>query len=299
VLWRKPPDHDKAELEARFLQLCEQYHNLAVWCDREAPVTLPPAAGEASTYGYLDAEELARRVRDELRLGERPATSLLRVLEEACGVKVFHLAFSSEGSAAATVGEAFGPAVLLNASTAPWRRVFDLAHELFHILTWDVFRGSRTVPGVCSGEEHEEKLAGCFARNLLLPAEALKTALYQRAKQGRVTYGALVEIAREFEVSVDAVVWGVSFLHGQTWSDEERAEHVARAKAIEAHFDRRPRAEPPRWPERYFALAAEALRRGLISTGRFAEYVDMSRQEAMEYADQELPDDEEVQVDRA
>jgi hypothetical protein len=43
-------------------------------------------------------------------------------------------------------------------------------------------------------------------------------------------------------------------------------------------------------------LAIKALRRGEFAIGRFAEYLNINRQEAMRFVEQEVPDGEEVQV---
>ena len=90
VLWRKRPSQGAEELEARFLRLAEQYANLERWNGDVATCRIPdPPEKSAGDYRTGDAEELARVVRRELGLGDRPALSLLRVLEEDCGVKVF------------------------------------------------------------------------------------------------------------------------------------------------------------------------------------------------------------------
>jgi DNA-binding transcriptional regulator YiaG len=48
----------------------------------------------------------------------------------------------------------------------------------------------------------------------------------------------------------------------------------------------------------YFETAADikALRRGEISIGRFADYLGISRQQAMKYVEQEATGNEEIQV---
>ena len=297
VLWRLEPEGDKRGLEAVFLRLCEQYHNLELWCGERARLDLPQALGGRLTYGYRDATELAKQVRHDLGLGDRPGGVLLRVLEEACGVKVFHLSFTPAGAAASTVSEAFGAGVLLNALNAPWRRTFDLAHELFHLLTWRIFRAEERM---ASGHD-EEKLAGCFARNLLLPAEAVETALHTRVGKGRPTFHVLVAIAREFDVSVDALLWQLHFLRRSDSAEdaEKTRQDIAKARLVEAASEPREWPQPPERPPRYHALAVKALGRAEMSVGRFAEYLGISRQKAMRYVEQEIPGDEEAQVDPA
>jgi hypothetical protein len=53
---------------------------------------------------------------------------------------------------------------------------------------------------------------------------------------------------------------------------------------------------PPRRPLRFEALARQALRKALISTGRFAEYVGISRREAMKFVEQDALEDVQVEV---
>jgi len=130
VLWRTKPESPRAEeVQARLVKLAEQYHHLEVLCDDSEPCDLPFHSGRAASFSYAQAEKLAHQFRQLLGLGERPGQALLRVLEEVCKVKVFHLDFEPSGSAACTLSESFGAAILLNAKNVHWRRNFDLAHE--------------------------------------------------------------------------------------------------------------------------------------------------------------------------
>ena len=208
VLWRARPTTPRAEeLQAQLVQMAEQYHNLEVWCEDRQDFQLPMDSGDSDRYSYSDAETLAHRVRRNLGLGERPGQILLRVLEEVCKVKVFHLPFEPTGSAACTLGNRFGAAVLLNSKNVRWRRNFDLAHELFHLLSWRIFRQPGSSVSV-EPTEKEESLASCFASVLLMPQEALVGAL-NPARVGRTGLGFddLFEVARQFDVSIEALLW--------------------------------------------------------------------------------------------
>jgi Zn-dependent peptidase ImmA (M78 family) len=289
------PTQDAEETEVRFLRLCEQYHNLEMWCDERVPTRLPSAKGDAAHYGYIEAEELAKRVRQELQLGDRPGQCLLGVLEEVCGVKVFHLEFEPSGAAASAVSDTFGAAVLLNGKNARWRRNHDLAHELFHLLTWSVFHpavGASPIAG-----EPEEKFATCFAVNLLMPSDPFRTAVNSRLRDGKITFESLYDVAREFDVSVESVLWRIHFLNnrGSAGSNKTK-EYIERAKLLAPLLEEREDRKPHPWPARYHALAIKALRRGELAIGRFAEYLNISRHEAMRFVEQEAPDSEEVQV---
>jgi Zn-dependent peptidase ImmA (M78 family) len=228
------------------------------------------------------AEELARSVRAQLGLGDRPALALPRVLEEDYGVKVFHLAFEPTGTAACSRSETFGDAILLNAGNVRWRRNFDLAHELFHLLTWGVFRSSSATT---TGEE--EKLADRFASALLLPEEALRSAVTRRQTEtNKLSTAALFEIARDFDVSIDALVWRLHDLYGGKDREYTKKRIEALHEVAKLYEERTKDAPPPR-PERFRALAITTLRAGEISTGRFAEYLGISRGEAMKYVEME------------
>ena len=295
VLWRKRPDEGVEEVEGRFLRLCEQYHNLEVWCNERVPIQLPQAQNRGRPYGYADAEELAKSVRRELQLGDRPAHGLLPALEEVCGVKVFHLDFEPTGTAACTKSATVGVGVLLNSKSVRWRRNHDLAHELFHLLTWQLFREG--VGQGCDPGRDEEKFATCFARNLLMPAEATRTAINERLRDGRIAFEALFDIARQFDVSVESLLWHMHFLYRGGPDDSGQTERdIERAKELAPLLEERQNEKPPVRPERYHALAVKALRHGEMALGRFAEYLGISRQQAARYVEQEAPDGEEVQL---
>ncbi len=296
VLWRKRPQQNAEAIEVQFLRLCEQYHNLEIWCNDHAPIQLPSITGDSGNYGYPQAEELAKRVRQELQLGDRPGLSLMSILEEVCGVKIFHIDFEPSGTAASTVSETFGAAVLLNAKNARWRRNHDLAHELFHLLTWPIFHPTN-VTAMIAGES-EEKLATCFAANLLLPSDPFRSAINSRMRDGKITIESLYDVAREFDVSVDSVLWRIHILYnrGQTNADQTKQD-IERAKALAPLLEDREDQKPScPWPARYHALAVKALRRGEIAIGRFAQYLNITRQEAMRFIEQEVPEGEEVLV---
>lgn len=297
LLWRQRPTDAStaADIEGQFLQLCEQYHSLEVWCADRQPCSLPKVEVGATTFSYRDAERLAKQVRSALDLGDRPGQSLLWILEEVCGVKIFHLPFGETGSAACTVSEAYGPAILLNSRAVRWRRNFDLAHELFHILTWQVFRtavtGADTTPS-----EQEEKYATCFAGNLLMPVDTVRPAIEDRIKDGRIAFKDLFDIARQFDVSVESLFWRMKFLYN-TRSEEDTRRDIERYQAVGRIWEAdRERDEPPSRPLRFRALAITALREGKISQGKFAEYLGISRREAMRFVEQEALDNEEVAI---
>ena len=296
VLWREKPVTGCQETEAVFLRLCEQYHNLEVWTNEEMPICLPRASGSPTSFNYMQAESLAKKVRDELNLGDRPGLSLLSVLEEVCGVKIFHMKFEPTGPAASTRSDTYGAGMLVNAGNVRWRRNFDLAHELFHLLTWSMFRtGEGEMTRMAAGQK-EETLANVFASSLLLPAEAVRSALAAKLRDEKMGYAAVYDIARQFDVSAEAVLWQLYKLKLlKRGVNAERVKKIAQKIAeMSPVYEERRDTAPPKWPERYQALAMKALRAGEMSIGRFAEYLEITRQSAMKYTQQEPTDGLEV-----
>jgi len=291
VLWRDRPEPAIAvEIERKFLEFCRQYRNLEIWCDEKPQVTLPQAEGRTSGFSYREAGALAKRVRDELQLGDRPAQVLTTVLEEVCGVKIIYREFEPRGAAASTYSEESGPAVLLNARNTRWRRNFDLAHELFHLITWQVFHAGPE-DGAVEVDPTEEKFAGNFASALLMPDEPLKAAISEHSRDGKLPIEELFDIARQFDVSAEALLWRLHFLYRTPAQENLTRENVEQARRLAPLFDKRISERPPERPSRYCALASRALQKGALSAGRFAEYMGVSRQEALRVVEQQGEED--------
>jgi Zn-dependent peptidase ImmA (M78 family)/transcriptional regulator with XRE-family HTH domain len=285
MLWRKAPStaEQMKQTEAEFRQLCEQYHNLELVTNEKIkrPRSPLPDVDKALEFGYEQAEAFARKVQVELCLGDIPSTSLKRILEERYFVKIFYLSFA--GSAISTVSP-FGPAILLNADSKDWRRNYDLAHELFHLLAWDIFR--TTSPTDTQPSEDEEKLANTFASKLLMPDEPLKRKLnLHKDRHGKISLDQLDDVAREFNVSLDALIYRIANLFNIKKEDGKKYIEIAKRLA-ESHKPRESN-RPPKLPERYCDLALRALREGKLSLMQFAKYMDISYKKAQEYLTEE------------
>lgn len=269
---------ERKQTKAEFRQLCQQYRRLEVLLGEVHNVELPQLNRSAAEFDYRQAGQLAEKVQREFQLGDIPSASLKQILEERYYVKIFHL--SSSGSAISTVSEEFGPAVLLNSGSVRWRRNFDLAHELFHVLTWKIFRTVTTEKD--KPTEREEKLANAFASRLLLPTDAVKSRVDAViGEQREATFGALDEIAREFGVSIDALLWRLVYLYNLP---PERVEgYIQESKKVKTMRPRRQSDKPDELPERYCSLAIRALRDGRLAMIKFAKYMRIGYRQAQEY----------------
>lgn len=291
MLWRDSPEtEERKKIETELLQLCEQYHRLEL-CNNAKSFKPLPAVEDADkeSFDFRDAEHLADDVHRALGLGDIPSMSLKQILEENYYVKIFHLDF--KGSAVSLKDAKFGYAVLLNKKSKLWRRNFDLAHELFHLLTWDIFR--KPADSSYKPSDDEEKFANVFASRLLLPTNSVKYRIDSKINnKGSVSFADFDEIAREFCVSLDALLWRLNSLYGT--SRDTILQHVNKAKSFRDQLPERKSDIPDCLPERYWSLGIRALREGNISLLQFAKYMQISYKKAEEYLmeGEEITDEE-------
>ena len=262
----------RPKAERRFLQFCEDFARLEELA-RAKPGSLPQTCtAPPATFG--DAEALAHGTLKLLELGSRPALALRDVLEDQYGVKVL-VEYTEGGSAACTRG-AFGTGIFINAVDAPWRRNFDIAHELYHLLTWETM-AAVPEPGA---DSFDEKLANCFASVLLLPSDSVRAEFKRRVHAGGLAFADVVTMAREFGVSTEALLWRLVNLNLVGKNSVEQAltnESLRQTDRAERRKDR------DQWQVRhslrFVSLAFVCLQNGMLSRGRLAEMMGIRRGE--------------------
>jgi Zn-dependent peptidase ImmA (M78 family) len=97
--------------------------------------------------------------------------------------------------------------ILVNRTEAPGRRNFDIAHELFHLLTWDAMtpeRVERDERATGKGSR-VERLAENFAGALLMPASVIQAKWDRRGEMDLP--GWLVSVASILGVTAVALKW--------------------------------------------------------------------------------------------
>lgn len=278
VLWRcRPSDERKArDIQRRFIQLCEDYRNLEELTGETRGEDLPLVdATSRSDFGYTQSETLAAQTWDDFGLGPVPAQVLQHVLEERFRVRVFALPLGNATSSLCAVADSFGSGILLNQDSVSWRRNYDLAHELFHLLTWRVF-GHAGSTG--EADEQEEKWANCFASRLLLPEAPFRSRITRFLSADgalRMTFADLHGLARGFDVSAEAVVYRLAGL--LRWRKGQPEELVS---GLREFYSPRQSKAIDSLPQRYVYLVTQAYRQGLISFGRAAKLLRSSHRDA-------------------
>jgi len=277
VLWRCKPlgEEEARDIQRRFSQLCEDYRDLEELTGETHGEALPFDETPRTEFGYSHAEALATKTWHDFDLGPVPAEVLRHVLEERFRVKVFALPLGTAASSLCAISDSFGPAVLLNQNSVSWRRNYDLAHELFHLLTWRTFGHS----GVSQeADEHEEKWANCFASSLLLPEAPFRSRITQFLSPGgdlKMTFADLNGVARAFDVSSEAIVYRLAGL--LRWRKEQSQDLVGKLREF---YSPRQSAPIDALPGRYVYLVTQAYRQGLLSFGKAVKLLRTNRKDA-------------------
>lgn len=157
---------------------------------------------------FEDAEAAGEATVRAWNLGSYPAERLRSVMEKRLRALVLYVDMPPGVSGAASQVPGLNCA-LINRQESEGRRNFDLAHELFHLLTWDALPPERAtvVDKRRSGKQWRvERLAENFAAALLMPAAVLKPAWEVDANAGEL-HDRINEVAERFRVSSQAFKW--------------------------------------------------------------------------------------------
>jgi Zn-dependent peptidase ImmA (M78 family)/transcriptional regulator with XRE-family HTH domain len=169
---------------------------------------------------FEQAQGSAESLVSEYKLGPVPAMKLAEYVESKLDIPVLFVdmdygltnAKGTISGAACHLSEL--GVVLVNRRESLTRRNFDLAHELFHILTWEKMapshRESNSFGDRSTAQSKRiEQLADNFAAALLMPSSSLDAFI----DKGRVKdIGHLAEVARQLSVSTEALGWRLKAL---------------------------------------------------------------------------------------
>ena len=271
VLWRVLPFNEAEIKEALFLKHCKEYALLEDLSGATRSRYFPQKEVDSQSLDFGNVPKLADDIRREFGLGERPAASLEKILEDQYGVKVWYDDLE-EGSAAATIGD-FGPAILMNRKEAPWRRNYNFAHELFHLITW------KNIPASNLQENKElwekiEKIANFFASCLLLPPEPVVSEIQTRTTENQIEYSDLIGIAREFDVSTEALLYRLLSLRLINKETVDSVLGDTKFRSMDKSTMSASWRNPPELPERFVRLAFVAYQKARLSRARLAQLLE-------------------------
>jgi Zn-dependent peptidase ImmA (M78 family)/transcriptional regulator with XRE-family HTH domain len=209
ILWRqKPTEHQELiKAESIFNTECDNYNFIEEVVRGHAQFIhkqLPQITIDVKKYTLSEAYQLAESIRDNIPLGDFPASQLIRVLEEY-GVK-FIVLQDEISSPAACCRSDKGNFIFLNGRDVESRQLFSIAHELFHLITWDnemlqLLEKNKQL------HEKNEQLANAFAAGLLIPSEKLQIEVRKINPQCHISGPDVIALSELFQVSKDAMLY--------------------------------------------------------------------------------------------
>ena len=181
------------------------YRALAPRVGRDLPL-MRRALGLTRYSRFEDAMMAGERFATEFDLGEAPATGLIEVMERELGILVL-MVDVQQGISGAACRLPELDTVIIQRREVEGRRHFGLAHELFHILTWDAMPPERSEEVWETGGNRVEQLANNFAAAVLMPALSLKRTGDWSCLTEEDLIAQLNAVADELRVTSSALRW--------------------------------------------------------------------------------------------
>ena len=227
---------------------------------------------------FEEATEAGERFAEELDLGPVPALGLASAMETELHMLVL-MVDAQEGISGAACRLPELDAVLIARHEVIGRRHFDLAHELFHILTWDAMPPEHVEDARDFGGNRVEQLANSFAAAVLMPASALRQ-FDDCARLGMDELAArLNAVADALHVTSSALRWRLVTTRRLT---KARAQAIPESVLRYNGHDSAPSEQPPMFSRPFMKLLAAALERGNISVRRTASLCGLTIEELEE-----------------
>ena len=211
--WRASPDLPKSELD-RFESEASGWIGMLRWL-RQLESSAHSPLKYALQLDIHSTFELAQRHAELLveqhQLGPVPALKLVDWIEKQLDIPILFVDTGRRLKQGAISGAACHlrelGVILVNRHESAPRRYFDLAHELFHTLTWEAmlpdYRESNSIEDRKSAHRVEQ-LANNFAAALLMPRATLDSLIDQTRLNDAHH---LAEIAKQLRVTADALGW--------------------------------------------------------------------------------------------
>lgn len=230
----------------------------------KAPL-LKRALGLTKQSTYEDAIAAGERFAAEFELGDVPALRLAEVMERLGMLVLMVDPIEGVSGAACRLPEL--DVVLINRREAPGRRHFDLAHELFHILTWEQMPPEHSEEAMPKKRSRVEQLADNFASAVLMPAAALDRFGDWSELAGKALATRINEAADELLVTAQALRWRlVSMGRISRAKSEEVSDEALRNNGR----GKLKQELPPLFSRPFVRIVATALEEGKTSLRRVA-----------------------------
>lgn len=233
---------------------------------------LQPRLPLTEKSSFEDARAAAEALGREWDLGDVPASRLEQRLLERLGALVLYADAPSfvSGAACQLPGLAV---VLVNRNEPEGRRNYDVAHETFHLLTWEQMPPEHLEGEIPrKGKGHRvEQLADNFAGALLMPEHALVPLWAERGRRDIHTW--LNDTASALQVTAVALKWRLVQLEWLTRADQLEIDD---ARLTANGRPKSKQALPPLFSPAFAQRLHAGLTRGDLSVRRAAELLGLT-----------------------
>jgi Zn-dependent peptidase ImmA (M78 family)/DNA-binding XRE family transcriptional regulator len=272
----------------RWQGLCQHYLELEQIMEAPLPRNYPREYEVSGMPVERTAEAIAVEERQRLGLGDGPISMLRDILEQSVGLRIFYLKMPGKYSEIYSYNEQVGGSMVINANHPEERRRWSLAHGYLHFLAHRRKAVLDVIEGQYKRMPESERLAEAFAKYFLMPTSGLLRRFNDMCRVNqKFSTTNLFTLAHYYGVSVEALVHRLEemdLLPSGTWERLRyrglKVREVQQELGLEPILQRSDMA-----PIHYQHLAIEALDQGLITEGRFAEFLDVDRLEARRIAE--------------
>jgi len=160
---------------------------------------------------FEDVISCAENLVETLELGMIPAERLIEKVENDLDIPILFVdtieTSPGHSISGATCHLQDLSVVLVNRNETEARRFYNVAHELFHVLTWDAMKPEHRESNSCEERirgKRIEQLADNFAVALLMPKSSLKQLIDHRHISD---IGHLTEVAAQLRVTPVSLAW--------------------------------------------------------------------------------------------
>lgn len=271
--WRTAPEVPEDSLDGFELK-AGQWIGLLRWLREQRdsrPSALKRTLRLTAQSAYEDAQERAENLAAELGLGVIPAETLIEKIERQLDIPVLFVDNVSTADGHSISGATCHLedmcVILINRNESEARRFFDLAHELFHALTWDAMkpdhRESNSLEDRNKGKRIEQ-LANSFAAALLMPRASLDKLI---DKDRATDIAHLREVAALLRVAPMTLAWRLYNL--------KRIDDATRSNLSQQKQRPSVSGPPKRFSPTFVKMLHEALDNGRLSARKAAKAVGL------------------------
>jgi len=202
--WRANTADAVKESEPKAKGAVTVYRRFADLTNKGLTPIIPRLALNPSS-SFEDVLAIAEQLVSFLKIGDLPGYARAEAACEQLNIEIFYLDIPDDASGASLLLDDFC-ALFINRKHPAARRNFSLAHELFHVLTWDTFRPEHFSPeDQGQTRKRSEQLANNFASAMILPKNEI-LELWKPFDDGDLKAW-LETTALDLKVSPPALFW--------------------------------------------------------------------------------------------